>query len=84
MERAMTEKVYDQREDLHAAGGTSGVKIIKRGQAPEEKTYRSTCRNCLTIVEFKRRDAKFTADQRDGDYLSVDCPVCAHRIYATP
>jgi RNase P subunit RPR2 len=52
------------------------MKIIERGHLPEQKPYRVTCGTCRTIFEFEQREAKVTRDQRDGDYVSIACPVC--------
>jgi len=54
------------------------MEIIQRGQKPEEKPYRVTCRTCDTVFEFLRSEAKYVPDQRDGDYVEINCPVC-HR-----
>ncbi|MDC2859041.1 hypothetical protein [Delftia sp. DT-2] len=52
------------------------MKIIKQGQPPETRTYQCTCRECATVFEFEQREAKFVFDQRDGDFLQINCPVC--------
>lgn len=56
------------------------MRIIKKGKKPEEKKYRGTCGKCKTVVEFKRSEAKFIPDFRDGDFLTVTCPVCSYNI----
>ena len=58
------------------------MKIIKKGNIPEEKIYRSECYNCKTEFEFQAREAKLTRDQRDGDFLTVDCPLCGVSAHA--
>lgn len=72
---------YDQREDAYAAQKAE-IMIIKRGEVPANKIFRGFCMNCKTEVEFPRRAAKYNSDQRDGDFLSVDCPVCNNLITA--
>lgn len=57
------------------------VEIIERGQLPSETVYDATCGNCRTKIRFKRGDAKYFFDQRDGDFLSIACPVCSFVIY---
>jgi endogenous inhibitor of DNA gyrase (YacG/DUF329 family) len=57
------------------------MKILKRGKRPEDKVYRAECNNCGTEVEFKYTEAKHTFDQRDGDFLTVKCPVCKQPIH---
>lgn len=56
------------------------MKIIKQGQLPAERVYQGTCRRCTTEVEFQRGEATYHADQRDGDFLTVRCPVCNDTI----
>jgi endogenous inhibitor of DNA gyrase (YacG/DUF329 family) len=57
------------------------MKILKKGKRPEDKVYHAECTNCNTEVEFKYSEAKHIFDQRDGDYLTVKCPVCKQFIY---
>lgn len=52
------------------------MKIIKRGTIPSERRWEFTCRNCGTVFEIAQAEAKLVSDQRDGDYLAIDCPVC--------
>lgn len=52
------------------------MKIIERGPNPVEKLYRIKCRQCSTIFEFERHEATTTRDSRDGDFVSIPCPVC--------
>ena len=52
------------------------MKILKRGVKPEEKIYIGKCNICGTIVEAKGNEVKNTYDQRDGDYHTINCPVC--------
>lgn len=58
------------------------MKVIKRGELPETKVYGGKCQRCSTEVEFVRGEAKYNSDQRDGDFLSIACPVCTGLIYA--
>jgi RNase P subunit RPR2 len=57
------------------------MEILSRGQLPEDKTYEGSCHNCHTHVRFKKREAEYIDDQRDGDCVKVNCPVCGHAIY---
>lgn len=59
------------------------IKITKQGKKPELKEYVGTCRNCKTEVEFQQQDGTVTHDQRDGDFITVTCPVCQQNIYGT-
>lgn len=52
------------------------MKIIRRGQKPEQRTHQHTCRECSTVFEFEQHEAKLVFDQRDGDFLQIKCPVC--------
>jgi hypothetical protein len=52
------------------------MKIIKRGVIPECRVYHLYCTNCDTEFEFEQHEAKLTRDQRDGDFLTIQCPVC--------
>lgn len=52
------------------------VEIIKQGQLPGDKIKRCTCRTCSTEFVFKVSEAKYNSDQRDGDFLSIPCPLC--------
>lgn len=60
------------------------MRIIKRGTPPQDREYRATCRNCGTIFEFRAIEAKHVDDQRDGGFLSIDCPECKSRVTVTP
>jgi endogenous inhibitor of DNA gyrase (YacG/DUF329 family) len=59
------------------------MEIIKRGTLPSERQYSGTCSTCGTQVKFKEGEARFHSDQRDGDFITVDCPVCGKIIYGT-
>lgn len=52
------------------------VTIIKRGIKPAERLYEVTCGECTTVFSFKQAEAQYKSDQRDGDYLTIQCPVC--------
>ena len=58
------------------------MKVIEMGSLPEERNYRATCRHCGTVFEFLRAEAKYVIDQRDGDFLSIQCPLpgCAREV----
>jgi ribosomal protein S27E len=59
------------------------MEIIKRGVIPEERVYYAKCGYCESELRFRRSEAKYVSDQRDGDYLVVKCPVCSKSI-STP
>jgi hypothetical protein len=53
------------------------VKIIKQGSKPEDKVYTDECSHCSTVFEYERKEASGVIyDYRDGDYITIDCPVC--------
>ena len=52
------------------------IEIIEIGQKPGDKQYEVQCRACRTKFTFSRSDAKYTSDQRDGDFVSIKCPLC--------
>lgn len=56
------------------------VEIIKRGVPRGEVVHDITCRFCKSELRFKEHEAKIHYDQRDGDYLSITCPVCQNTI----
>jgi len=60
------------------------MEIIKRGTPPGEQLYTGTCRMCTTEVRFKLNEAEIHSDQRDGEIISVACPVCPGLIYGAP
>jgi RNase P subunit RPR2 len=58
------------------------MKILKEGKRPEDTVHRGTCNRCNTEFEFVRSEGTVTNDQRDGDFVSVDCPVCGSRVHS--
>lgn len=74
----MTDRVYDQREDVYAAQ-QADVRIVKLGSRPEDKLYRATCSTRRAEVEFKRSSARFYDDLRYvriGGFLVGTFPLC--------
>lgn len=57
------------------------IEILNRGQLPQDVTYRVTCKCCNSLLRFKRSDADLRHDQRDGDFLAIECPVCHLSVY---
>lgn len=56
------------------------VKIIVRGDDKAARPIRTTCRECKTVFEFLKTDARYVNDQRDGDFYHISCPVCGHGV----
>jgi RNase P subunit RPR2 len=59
------------------------IEVIERGELPEDRPYEATCNRCRSKLRFLRGDAQFTADQRDGDFLTVKCPVCGESVHTS-
>lgn len=56
------------------------MEILKRGIVPEQIRYVSSCSHCKTEVAFMQCEGKITYDQRDGNFITVECPVCNRDI----
>lgn len=56
------------------------MEIIFRGKPPGEKVINSTCSNCKTVFRYKESEGKITYDQRDGNFISIACPVCGNAV----
>lgn len=59
------------------------MRIIERGDLPEDKLFQCRCTNCKTLYEFVRRESRYHSDQRDGDYLETHCPHCGRANFTT-
>lgn len=59
------------------------MKIIERGTMPGDRDWQATCTHCRTRFEFKQSEGEFHTDQRDGDYVTVKCPVCTQTCYGS-
>lgn len=59
------------------------IEIIRRGHLPENDRFEAQCHNCHTQIAFLRSDGKLTFDQRDGDFLTVDCPHCHRPVHVS-
>lgn len=57
------------------------VEIITRGRKPGEARYEATCRECRTVFRFARSEARYVSDQRDGDAVAINCPVCSQQVW---
>ena len=56
------------------------IEIIKQGRLPEEKRWGFRCRNCGTEFVAHKADGHYFNDQRDGEGLSVQCPLCSKQV----
>lgn len=68
-------------ERVHILGVPAVVQIIERGHKPSDKDHTARCRECETKFTFKRSEASFVPDQRDGDALVINCPLCGVKIW---
>jgi hypothetical protein len=51
------------------------MEILHKGELPSEKQYTARCTSCRTQFRFKKGEAQYHCDPRDGDYLSIRCPL---------
>ena len=56
------------------------MRILREGKRPENKLYQVECRECKTEFEFVRSEATLTFDNRDGDFLTIGCPLCGKPV----
>jgi hypothetical protein len=52
------------------------MRILTRGVVPETVPICTTCRHCHTVFEFLRSEGIVTVDQRNGEMVTINCPVC--------
>jgi hypothetical protein len=57
------------------------MKIFFRGIPKEQRLIQATCQHCKSVIEFTVSEGIVTHDQRDGDYVTIDCPVCNCKIH---
>jgi hypothetical protein len=60
------------------------MEILHRGTLPEERQYEATCTRCYTKFRFAQHEASMSSDQRDGNALRIDCPVCRNTVWVDP
>jgi RNase P subunit RPR2 len=56
------------------------VKVIKLRE-PKPALTRFTCGGCGSFIEAGKDDGKYINDQRDGDCVSIRCPVCGRESF---
>lgn len=59
------------------------MKIIQRGTPPTEREWNFYCANCRTIFECLQGEGHFASDQRGGDTLTIQCPVCDRTCFGS-
>lgn len=57
------------------------MEILFRGTPPSERQYLGHCRHCNSRIKFKQSEGTIAYDQRDGDCIHIECPVCQQRMY---
>ena len=57
------------------------MEIIKEGTLPNDRIFEGHCTNCKSILRFKQSEGEITYSQMDGDFITVKCPICGHRIH---
>ena len=55
------------------------MKIIERGELPQNKIYQAECHRCKTTFEFEKHEARPFND-RNEMVLVINCPVCKHTL----
>ena len=61
------------------------MKIVKRGQLPEERVYVGVCKNCGTVMEAFRSELKGYYNYQDSaTILSAKCMLCQSLTYFRP
>lgn len=57
------------------------MRVIKRGILPSERKTEWTCGTCKSIVESTQNEGEYISDQREGDCVKFECPVCKRFNY---
>lgn len=56
------------------------MKVLKRGELPEDKIHNIICHNCKSELEFYEKEARLVND-RNEICLVVTCPVCKQELW---
>lgn len=56
------------------------MKVISRGIPPESQKYTTTCRDCHSVLEFQKKEARIVDDRNETVYV-LNCPVCRNDIW---
>lgn len=58
------------------------MKIIKRGELPQDEVRQDSCHKCKTVMEFKVSEILRSPDQRDplGEGYVI-CPLCMSQVW---
>ena len=52
------------------------IEILEKGEPKSERKFTVGCRGCNSKLRYSKSDGVVVHDQRDGDFLKLDCPVC--------
>ncbi len=58
------------------------IEVTRRGHLPENDQFEAQCFKCKSEMRFLRSDARHASDQRCGDFVTIDCPVCGAPVHA--
>lgn len=57
------------------------MKLIKRGEPPEDKIIKLICSNCKSEFEAQHKELQCFSDFRNGFYYVWRCTVCKKENY---
>lgn len=57
------------------------MKIIRKGQLPDEIEYHWECNLCGTEWTAPRKEAQECINDRDGAAIGMNCPTCKQKAY---
>lgn len=63
------------------------MKIVKRGQPPEDRVWVGSCHYCGTEIECEQREieaARERCPREHYEFARVACPVCGRPMIAYP
>ncbi|MGE8451006.1 MAG: hypothetical protein ACN6OP_10400 [Pseudomonadales bacterium] len=58
------------------------ITIVKRGIPQRDIVYRTECKDCKSILDFKKGDVTAQSERNETLY-KFKCPVCNHENYLT-
>jgi uncharacterized protein with PIN domain len=57
------------------------MKVIKRGELPQDKIHRETCNQCKSELEFKHSEVLWDLYPHGNGQWYVLCPVCKSHVW---
>jgi hypothetical protein len=55
--------------------------VIRRGATAKSPNVSVTCNHCSVRLRFRKSEARFEADQRDGNAYVIRCPACRRDVW---